>query len=312
MTMIERVAFLGLGAIGRPMAARVARAWPLTVWNRTASVATGLATTTGAVAAATPAQAARGAQVVITCLPTSAEVEALLEGTEGLLAGLVPGSVLVDCTSGDPAGSARILKKLAAAGVGFLDAPVSGGTNGAEAGTLTVMVGGDPALLERVRPVLAAFGSRIAHMGPVGTGHAMKAVNNALLAVNILAVGEGLAALVKAGVPAEKALEVLNTSSGRSFVSETLVPDRVLTGLFPNTFRLALLHKDIGIAVALMDQHGVPADLTREAWNLFGGAREVLGESADYLEAIRLLEQEAGVEIRRSDVQTFRRSGAQS
>jgi 3-hydroxyisobutyrate dehydrogenase len=174
------------------------------------------------------------------------------------------------------------------------------------------MVGGDPALLERVRPVLAAFASRIAHLGPLGTGPAMKAANNALLAVNILAVGEGLAALVKAGVPAEKALEVLNTSSGRSFVSETLVPDRVLTGLFPNTFRLALLHKDIGIAVALMDQHGVPADLTREAWNLFGGAREVLGESADYLEAIRLLEQEAGVEIRRSDVQTFRRSGAQS
>ena len=294
------------------MAARVARGFPLTVWNRTASVATDLAKASGASAAATPMAAAAAASVVITCLPTSAEVERLLDGPEGLLAGLAPGAVLVDCTSGDPAGSRRIEGKLAAAGVGFLDAPVSGGTNGAEAGTLTVMVGGDPALLARVTPVLASFGSRIAHMGPVGTGHAMKAVNNALLAVNILAVGEGLAALVKAGVPAAKALEVLNTSSGRSFVSETLVPERVLTGLFPNTFRLALLHKDIGIAVALMDQHGVPADLTREAWHLFGGAREVLGEGADYLEVIKLLEQEAGVEIRRSDVQSSSRAGAQA
>lgn len=301
-TTTERVAFLGLGAIGRPMAARVARGFSLTLWNRTASVASDLAAATGASAAATPAAAAAAASVVITCLPTSADVERLLDGPEGLLAGLTRGAVLVDCTSGDPAGSRRIAERLAQAGVGFLDAPVSGGTNGAEAGTLSVMVGGEAALLERVRPVLSSFSSRIAHMGPAGTGHAMKAVNNALLAVNILAVGEGLAALVKAGVPAPTALDVLNASSGRSFVSETLVPERVLTGLFPNTFRLALLHKDVGIAVALMDQHGVPADLTREAWHLFGGAREVLGESADYLEAIRLLEQEAGVEIRREGV----------
>ncbi len=298
----EQVAFLGLGAIGRPMAARIAREFPLTVWNRTRSVAEALAPAAGASAAASPAQAVAGAGVVITCLPTSAEVEKLLGGPDGVLAGLAPGAVLVDCTSGDPGTSVRIAGKVEAGGAGFLDAPVSGGTSGAEAGTLTVMVGGDAALLARVRPVLAAFGSRIVHMGPVGTGHAMKAVNNALLAVNILAVGEGLAALVKAGIPATAALEVLNTSSGRSFVSESLIPDRVLTGLFPNTFRLALLHKDVGIAVGLMDQQGVPADLTREAWHLFGGAREVLGESADYLEAIRLLEQEAGVEIRRHDV----------
>lgn len=302
MTTTERVAFLGLGAIGRPMAARIARQFPLAVWNRTAAVAAELAGATGASAEGTPAQAVAGAGVIITCLPTSAEVEALLAGPDGILAGLQPGAVLVDCTSGDPGTSARLATRVQGAGGGFLDAPVSGGTNGAEAGTLTVMVGGDAALLERVRPVLATFGSRVVHMGAVGTGHAMKAVNNALLAVNILAVGEGLAALVKAGIPAATALDVLNTSSGRSFVSETLVPERVLTGLFPNTFRLALLHKDVGIAVALMDRHCVPADLTREAWNLFGGAREVLGEGADYLEAIRLLEQEAGVEIRREGV----------
>jgi 3-hydroxyisobutyrate dehydrogenase len=292
------VAFLGLGAIGRPMAARIAGKFPLTVWNRTATRIGEVAAQIGARVAATPREAAQVASVVLTCLPTSREVEALLDGPDGLLAGMLPESILVDCTSGDPATSQRIARRMADHGVAFLDAPVSGGSNGAETGTLTVMVGGDAVVLERVRPVLACFGARIVRMGPVGCGDAMKAVNNALLAINILAVGEGLAALVKAGVPAAKALEVLNASSGRSFVSETLVPERVVTRTFPNTFRLALLHKDVGIAVGLMKDMGVPADVTEKAWTLFGAAREELGESADYLEIIKLLETEAGVLIK--------------
>jgi 3-hydroxyisobutyrate dehydrogenase len=292
------VAFLGLGAIGRPMAVRVAARFPLTVWNRTAARATAFAAETGARAAATPREAARGAGIVITCLPTSAEVAALLDGPDGLLAGMVAGSLLVDCTSGDPETSRRIAARLAEAGIGFIDAPVSGGTNGAESGTLTVMVGGDPQLLDRAAPVLAAFGSRVVRMGAVGTGHAMKAVNNALLAVNILAVGEGLAALVKAGVPARTALTVLNASSGRSFVSETLVPERVLTGTFPKTFKLTLLQKDAGIAADLLRASGVPGPVLELAHRLYGDARAALGDEADYLEAIRVIEQQAGAEIR--------------
>ncbi len=292
---MTRVAFLGLGAIGRPMAARVANRFPLAVWNRTAARATEVAGQIGAEAAATPREAARGAAVVITCLPTSHEVAALLEGPDGIMAGLEPDAVVVDCTSGDPVTSRAIAQTLATKGIPFLDAPVSGGTNGAAAGTLTVMVGGDAVVLERVKPVLAAFGTRIVHMGPVGSGDALKAVNNALLAINILAVGEGLAALAKSGVNAGLAIDVLNTSSGRSFVSENLVPERVLSRTFPNTFRLALLHKDIGIAVDLMKDMGVPADVTRTAWELYGNAREELGDDADYLEVIKLLETEAGV-----------------
>jgi 3-hydroxyisobutyrate dehydrogenase len=222
----------------------------------------------------------------------------MLDGPDGLLAGLEPGSLFLDCTSGDPAGSRRIAGRLAEHGIAFADAPVSGGTNGAEAGTLTVMVGADAATFERARPVLAAFGSRIEHMGPVGAGDAMKAVNNALLAVNILAVGEGLATLVKAGVAARIALEVLNQSSGRSFVSETLVPDRVLTGAWPRTFRLALLDKDLGIARDLVTACGVPGPVLEVSGRVLGQARADLGEEADYLEAIRWIEQHAGVEIR--------------
>ena len=293
-----RLAFLGLGAIGAPMAAHLAGRHELTVWNRTADRAARFASSHRARAAATPRDAAAGADVVLTCLPTSAEVEALLDGPDGLLAGMGPGSLLLDCTSGDPASSRRIAGVAAARGIAFADAPVSGGTNGAEAGTLTVMVGGDEATFERARPVLECFGRRIERMGPVGSGHAMKAVNNALLAVNILAVGEGLAALVKAGVPAGRAVEVLNASSGRSFVSEALVPERVLTGAWPKTFRLALLHKDLRIAVALLDELGVEGPVLEVADDVLAVARELLDPDADYLEAIRVIERQAGVEVR--------------
>ncbi|HEX5579956.1 MAG TPA: NAD(P)-dependent oxidoreductase, partial [Gemmatimonadaceae bacterium] len=222
------VSFLGLGAIGRPMAAHLARPpFRLAVWNRTAERAASFAAETGARQAATPADAARGAAVVVTCLPTSREVEALLDGPDGLLAGLQRGAVLVDCTSGDPAGSRRIAARLAEHGVAFVDAPVSGGTSGAAAGTLTVMVGGAEDDLERVRPVLEAFGKRIVHCGPVGAGHAVKAVNNALLAINLWSAAEGLAALGRAGVDPGLALEVINGSSGRSNATENLFPERV-------------------------------------------------------------------------------------
>jgi len=295
---VTAVGFLGLGAMGWPMATRLASRGGLVVWNRTAGRAAEFAERHGARAAATPRELGAQVDVAITCLPTSADVAALLEGPDGLLAGLRPGALLLDCTSGDPATSRRIAARLEEGGIAFADAPVSGGTNGAEAGTLTVMIGGDAATVARARPLLAAFGSRIEHLGPVGAGHAMKAVNNALLALNILAVGEGLAVLVKAGVPAAKAVEVLNGSSGRSFVSESLVPERVLTGRWPRTFRLALLAKDVGIARALLRDTGVDGPVLDLAGELFDRARAELGEAADYLEAIRLIERQAGVELR--------------
>jgi 3-hydroxyisobutyrate dehydrogenase len=291
-------AFLGLGAIGAPMAARLARGAPLAVWNRTRARAQAFAREHRLRSAATPREAAAGADVVLTCLPTSREVEALLDGPDGLLAGLAPGALHIDCTSGDPAGSRRIAARLAQRGVSFADAPVSGGTKGAETGTLTIMVGADPPVFERAQPVLALMGSRIEHVGPIGAGHALKAVNNALLAVNILALGEGLAALVKEGVPARTAIEVINRSSGRSQVSETLVPERVLTGAWPRTFRLALLEKDVGIARELLRDTGVEGPVVDLVGELFSRARTALGESADHLEAIRLIESQAGVEIR--------------
>jgi len=294
-----RTAFLGLGAIGTPMARHlVSGPFDLVVWNLTGARAEDFASAQGARFAATPAVAAAGRDVVITCLPTSREVAALLDGPDGLLASLAPGSTLLDCTSGDPATSREIAARLAERGVHFVDAPVSGGVSGAEAGTLTVMCGGNADAIGRVRPLLDAFGKRIVHAGPVGAGHALKAVNNALLAMNLWGAAEGLAALASAGVRPDLALEVINVSSGRSNATENLFPERVLTGAFPRTFRAALLDKDVGIAADLARAQRVPSpllQLTAELWRL---AHIELGEDADHVEVVRVVERLAGVALR--------------
>jgi 3-hydroxyisobutyrate dehydrogenase len=181
--------------------------------------------------------------------------------------------------------------------VDYLDAPVSGGVKGAVEGILTVMVGGDSAVLERVRPVIEAFGKKIVHCGPVGTGSALKAVNNALLAVHIWSLGEGMVALASAGVKPEVALDVINASSGRSNSSMNLFPERVLGRAFPRTFRLALLDKDINIAAGVARQQKVPSPLIQLTADLFRIAHNALGEEADHVEAVKVIEQWAGQEI---------------
>jgi 3-hydroxyisobutyrate dehydrogenase len=291
-------AFLGLGAIGRPMATRIAGAGhQLTVWNRTADRAERLAKEIGARHATSPADAARDADVVITCFSTSADVLANLGGPAGLIAGLKRGAVLVDCTSGDPGTSRKMCEMLAAHGVSFLDAPVSGGVTGAEKGTLTVMVGGDTAVLERVRPVIDSFAGKVVHCGDVGAGDAVKAVNQAFLAIHLLAAGEGLVTLVKQGVSPKVALDVINASSGRSNSSMNLIPERVLTRAFPRTFRLALLEKDIGIAAELARQSRVPAPVTQLTADVFRIARGELGEEADHVEIVKVVEEWGGAQV---------------
>ena len=296
---MTRVAFLGLGAIGAPMARQLARRFDLAVWNRTTSRAVAFASTHhGASQARTPAEAAAGRDFVVTCLPTSNEVEHILDGPTGLLAGLQRGALVIDCTSGDPDGSRRIAARLAEAGVGFIDAPVSGGVSGAEQGTLTVMCGGSKSDVEKARPVLEGFGRKIVHCGAVGAGDAIKAVNNAMLAVHIWSAAEGLAALKKSGVDAKVALDVINSSSGRSNTSENLFPERVLTRAFPRTFKLALLDKDLRIAADFARTQKVTSPLLQLTSELFRLARVALGEEADHVEAAKLVEQWAGTEIR--------------
>lgn len=291
-TAPQTVAFLGLGAMGRPMAARLAQHGPTTVWNRTPGRAREHQEAHGTSAAQQLADLGP-VDVVCSCLPTDVEVRAV---AEQLAPNLAPGTVWLDHTSGAPAGARDLAALLADAGVDYLDAPVSGGTAGAEAGTLTTMVGGDPDALDRVRPVLAATTGRVVHVGPSGAGMAVKAVNNALLATSLWAAAEGLTALAAQGVPADRAIEVIATSSGRSFATDTLIPERVLDRSFPHTFALSLLAKDVGLAQGILDDAEVPAAVLTLVDELTRRAAEQL-PGADHVELVRIVEQQTGIEL---------------
>lgn len=287
------IGFIGLGAMGRPMAANLAAVAPTTVWNRTRAVAVDHAAEYGTEVAERLTDLA-DADVLVTCLPTTAEVADIA----GMLAPhLGPGTVWIDHTSGDPEASRAVAAELGEHGVAYLDAPVSGGTDGAATGTLTVMVGGDAEVMADVRWCLEAVGQRIVHVGPLGAGHATKAVNNALLAANLWAAAEGFAALAAAGVRASLALEVINGSSGRSYVTERLLPERVVTREFPNTFALPLLAKDVRLAGDVLRAAGVEGPVLALIERLTDAAADELGSGADHSELVRLVERAAGVEL---------------
>lgn len=292
--MPKTIGFIGLGAIGTPMARHIASKCDAVVWNRTATTAAEFAKETGAETAQSVRSVVERSDAVITCLPTSKEV---LEVVEAAGDAWREGQLVVDATSGDPVGSARVAAHLAKFGVGFVDAPVSGGTKGAVEGRLTVMLGGEEPWIAQAREVIAPYSGKVEHVGAVGAAHALKAVNNALLAVNIQAAGEGLAALVKLGVKAEVALDVINASSGQSNVTTNLFPSRVINRAWPRTFRLALLDKDVGVALQVLEDNGVPSGAIRSAKEAFAAARAELGEEADHVEMVKMIEKAAGVEI---------------
>ena len=286
-------AFLGLGLMGYPMAGHLAKRFPTAVWNRTAAKAQAHAAEHGTTLAAS-VEAAAEADVLFTCLPTSLEVKALVPA---ILGRARPGLVWVDCTSGDPASAREIEAAVAANGVRFLDAPVSGGVGGAQKGQLTVMVGGDASTLERARPALDTFAAKVVHVGPSGAGMAVKAANQALLGLNILALGEVLLGLERNGVKSATALEVINASSGRSNVSQNLFPERVVGRAFPATFALGLMLKDVKIAAQALREARVPSPTVAQAEQLLEIAARELGPDVDHVAAVQLLERWAGLKL---------------
>ncbi|HYZ17501.1 MAG TPA: NAD(P)-dependent oxidoreductase [Candidatus Acidoferrum sp.] len=224
MNRSTRVAFLGLGAMGAPMSRNLIKAgFPLTVWNRSTAKAQELAAE-GARVAATPKEAAENAEVVLTCLPTQDEVRDVLTRPDGILAGLTPGKTLVDCSTIDPTASADLIALVRERGIEMLEAPLSGGTIGAKAGTLTMMVGGDEAALERVRPVLLAMAKNIFHVGGPGAGQTLKLCNNLISGSQTVALAEAYAILKAAGVDAKLATDVFSVSSANCVAIQQRVP----------------------------------------------------------------------------------------
>jgi len=280
--------------MGYPMAGHLAKKYQTLVWNRTFAKAEAHAREFGSRAVELPVVAQ--ADVLFTCLPTSQEVDEL---AQRLLPFLRPGMLWVDHTSGEPEKARQTARLLQGKGVSYLDACLSGGVAGALQARATVMAGGSEADFARAKPVMEAYAAKIVHVGPLGSGHAVKAVNNALLAVNLWALSEGMVALVQQGVDARLALEVINASSGRSNVSENLFGQRVISRQFPNTFALGLLAKDMGICVKVLEAAGTPAPMLRQVREFFEVAKREVGSSeVDHTAVAQLLEKWAGVEIK--------------
>ena len=250
------VGFVGLGTMGAPMARNLLEAgFALIVNNRTRSKEEPLAEL-GATRASTPSDAASAADVVVTMVSDTPDVERVLFGEGGVAGGAREGTVVVDMSTISPDATRRFAQRLAERGIRYVDAPVSGGSEGAENGTLTIMCGGDAADVERVRPVLEALGSKITHIGPLGSGQLTKAVNQIIIGGYFLALAEGLTFGVKAGLDMDKVVEAISAGMCRSAVLDMRAPN-MLRDDYPLGFRLALHLKDLGIALDEGKANGV-------------------------------------------------------
>lgn len=250
-----KVGFVGLGTMGGAMAANAARAgFEVLAWNRTPGRAAELGEL-GVRLAISPAALAAQSEIAITMVSDSPDVEAVLFGPDGVATGASAGTLVVDMSTISPSATRDFAARLATHGVSMLDAPVSGGSEGARKGTLSIFVGGDAADLERARPVLASLGTTITHVGPIGAGQAVKAVNQVILAGTYLGVAEGVVLAIKAGLEVEQVVAALSGGAAQSWVL-TNRSGRMLANEYPLGFKVALHRKDLGIALGMARELG--------------------------------------------------------
>ena len=319
---LTEISFIGLGAMGYLMASHLTKHFSqVLVYNRTDQVALNHQAEFGSRRASL--KQALGASVIISCLPTTDVVLELIEANLKHLGNpLVPyeadtdtGSltdqtatepkakpirqIWVDCTSGHPDQATTIADLLDTRGITYLDAPVSGQTSGAKAGTLTMMVGGDPHALGQVKPVLETMSALIEHVGATGAGFSVKAINNLIMAANLWSCFEGLGVLKKTGIDLSAALRCINASSGQSLASSALIPARVMTREFPNTFALDLLAKDARIALELAQKTNSPFDQLSQITQILqiASADHTPG-SADFSKLALWFEAQLGAELK--------------
>jgi len=299
---MAELGFIGLGTMGRRMAMHLVRAGHrVTVWNRTAG-AEGDLLAAGAQTAASPAAVAAAADVVFTCVSNGEVVDALLTGPDGALRQARPGTIFVDHSTIGVADVRRIWEKLHAHGCGFLDAPVSGGPWGAEAGTLAIMVGGDQPDYDRVLPHLNLMGKNIRYLGPTGAGAVAKLCNQLLVAAHTAAMAEAWVMATRAGVDPADLFALVSTATGNSAQIQRNLPKFVFSGNFDPAFSLDFLHKDVALATALARDLQVPVPVTAVTEQLLTQARSMGLGKQDYTAMIRPLEQATGVEVRSEKV----------
>ena len=293
-----RIGFIGLGNMGNPMSANVAKAgYALTVYDVDAARAKEHADRIGATAAASLAELGRNSDIIVSMLPTGAIVRAVfVDDADALANHMAKGSLVIDMSSSEPVGSQELAKALKAKGIDFIDAPVSGAVPRATTGTLTLMVGTDSAeALARARPVLETMGNKIFETGGVGSGHAMKALNNYVAGAGFAAASEALIMAEKFGLDTTVALDIMNVSTGRNFSTESTIKSEVLTGAFKSGFGLALLAKDVKIAAELSKALGADLPLVAQTNAWWQTAREDRGGEKDHTDAFNAWRKRAGV-----------------
>ncbi|CAN7611088.1 NAD(P)-dependent oxidoreductase [Pseudorhodoferax sp. LjRoot39] len=251
------IGYIGLGNMGGALARRLQLQHPLKVYDRDADSVQRMVER-GATRAESLKDLATACDVIVLCLPTSDHVRSVLLGPDGIAASARPGTLVVDQTSGDPTVTRAIAAELAARGIEMVDAPVSGGPAGADAGTIAIMVGADARQFDRIGPVLRAISPNVFHAGDVGCGHVVKLANNLLSAGTRLMTLEAMALAVKNGVEGEKALAIMMASGGRNFWMEKYMADYILTGKLKAAFALGLLHKDVRLACQLGQDSSMP------------------------------------------------------
>lgn len=296
--MNENVGFIGLGIMGRGMAANILRAgFPLTVWNRTAAKMEPLVAA-GAQAATTPADLAARSGIIVICVSDTPDVEAVILGPDGVIAGARPGSLVVDCSTISPEATRRLAQTLAARGIGMLDAPVSGGSEGAAKGTLSIMVGGKEADFQRALPVLQAMGKQITHVGDHGAGQTVKLMNQILVVGHALAMSEAFLFGQAHGVDLEKALTALTAGAAGSWMLSHRGP-QILRRDWQPGFTIDLQQKDLRLVLAAADAAGVPVPATAFIFQLYRTlqAQGLGGEGNHAL--IKALEHLAGFAVAR-------------
>jgi len=292
----EPLGFIGLGIMGRGMVGNLLGAgFPVSVWNRTAERMTTLAGA-GAVPCANPAEVATRSRIVFTCVSDTPDVEAVILGDHGVIEGAAEGTLVVDMSTISPRATRDMAERLGARGVQMLDAPVSGGSEGAAKGTLSIMVGGDAGQLERAMPAFRAMGKTITHVGPIGSGQTVKLVNQIVVVLNMLAAAEGLLFAQAAGVDVRKALEAITGGAAGSWMLANRGPQVIARDWRPG-FMVDLQQKDLRLALEAADEMGVPLLGTGTVFQLYRTLQRAgLGKEGNHALA-KALEKLAGLEI---------------
>lgn len=296
----QRVGFIGIGVMGRPMCLNLLKAgFPLTVYARRPESAAPVVEA-GARPADSPRAVAEASDVVITMVTSSPDVEQVVLGPGGVLEGAKPGLTLVDMSTIAPSVAGKVAEAARRQGVDMLDAPVSGGSQGAEAGTLSIMAGGDAAVFERCKPIFEAMGRRenIFHVGPNGAGQVVKLVNQHLCGVIAAADAEAFVLGVAAGADVATMARIIGVSSGGNWQLANPVALRAFTGTFEPGFFTDLLIKDLDLVLELAGEKGIPAPLAERARQLYERAREAGFGRRDYTSVFVPLEEDAGVRVR--------------